>query len=59
MTDEETKGCWNMAGTIPWIIPLLNFHMPKDSVPIYLPSVFDPIGGRGNKSEVPKLNKGP
>lgn len=33
--------CGDMAGTIPWIIPVLNFHMPKDFVLLYLPSVFD------------------
>lgn len=46
VTDEETKGdaekTWQDYSRI---IPVLNFHMPKDFVLLYLPSVFDLFEG--------------
>lgn len=45
LTDERTEDAETSGRAIPWIIPILNFHMPKDFVPLYLPSVFDPMWG--------------
>lgn len=45
LTDEHPEDVDKSWRTILWIIPVLNFHMPKDFVPLYLPSVFDPTWG--------------
>lgn len=45
LTDEHTEYVDKSWRAIPRIIPVLNFHMPKDFVPLYLPSVFDPMWG--------------
>lgn len=45
ITDEETETLRSRGRNDSWTIPMLNFHMPKDSVLLYLPSVFDLFEG--------------
>lgn len=45
VANEETEGFEETWQGLFWIIPVLNFHMPADSVLSCLPSVFELFEG--------------